>query len=127
MRRVGDVVADVAGVLRAGREVGRPLDRAAAGRRSERAAAVADVAAQRDALVYDGFVSGVGRTRLADLERYLRAMVVRLDKQPDAPGARSSARWPSVHRVQDALRRRCSTRWPAGAGAGRRTWSTSPG
>jgi ATP-dependent helicase HrpA len=45
---------------------------------------VADVVAQREALLYEGFVSAVGRRRLADLERYLRAIVVRLDKQPDA-------------------------------------------
>ena len=59
----------------------------------------ADVAAQRDALVYDGFVSGIGRARLADLDRYLRAMVVRLDKQPDAPGRDRDA-MAVVHRVQ---------------------------
>ena len=89
-------VDDVARVLVASREVGRRLERMTA---PASAGATADVAAQRDALVYDGFVSGIGRPRLADLERYLRAMVVRLDKQPDAPGRDRDA-MAVVHRVQ---------------------------
>ena len=104
--RVADILAAVARVLRADREVGARLEAgSAAGRGSERAAAVADVAAQRDALVYDGFVAGVGAARLADVERYLRAMAVRLDKQPEAPG-RDGQRMATVHRLQaryDAL------------------------
>ena len=93
---VGVVVGDVARVLMARREVGRELERMTA---AASAAAAADVAAQRDSLVYDGFVSGIGRARLADLERYLRAMVVRLDKQPDGPGRDRDA-MAVVHRVQ---------------------------
>ncbi|MGZ4718452.1 MAG: ATP-dependent RNA helicase HrpA, partial [Acidimicrobiales bacterium] len=93
---VAVVVGDVARVLATSREVGRRLERMTA---PASAAAAADVADQRDALVYDGFVSGIGRSRLADLDRYLRAMVVRLDKQPDAP-ARDRDVMATVHRVQ---------------------------
>jgi len=89
-------VADVAQVLGTSREVDRKLERMTA---AASAATVADVSAQRDALVYDGFVSGIGRARLADLDRYLRAMLVRLDKQPDAPG-RDREAMAVVHRVQ---------------------------
>jgi len=64
-------------------------------------AVAADIEAQRDALVYDGFVSGVGRQRLPDLVRYLRAIDMRLDKQPDAPG-RDRQHMATVHRVQAA-------------------------
>jgi ATP-dependent helicase HrpA len=89
-------VADVARVLSASRDVGRTLERMTS---ASCAASVADVAAQREALVYDGFVSGIGRPRLADLERYLRAMIVRLDKQPDSP-ARDREVTATIHRVQ---------------------------
>ncbi len=93
---VGAVVADVARVLVSSREVGRKLERMTA---PVSAAAVGDVAGQRDALVYDGFVSGIGRARLADLDRYLHAMLIRLDKQPDGPGRDRDA-MAVVHRVQ---------------------------
>ncbi len=93
---VATVVGDVARVLATNRDVGRKLERMTA---PASAATVGDVAAQRDALVYDGFVSGIGRSRLADLDRYLRAMLVRLDKQPDAPGRDRDA-MAVVHRVQ---------------------------
>jgi ATP-dependent helicase HrpA len=77
------------------------------------AVVAADIAAQRDALVYDGFVSGVGRQRLPDLVRYLRAMVVRLDKQPDAP-VRDLRNMETVHRVQAAYNRLLDS-YPPGA------------
>ncbi len=93
---VGAVVADVARVLASSREVGRKLERMTA---PAAAGAASDVAAQRDALVYDGFVSGIGRARLADLDRYLQAMLVRLDKQPDGP-RRDRDAMAVVHRVQ---------------------------
>jgi ATP-dependent helicase HrpA len=90
------ILRELARVLRSSRDVDRGLER---GTGAERAVAVADVAAQRDALVYDGFVSGVGGDRLADLDRYLRAMAVRLDKQPEAPG-RDRERMAVVHRLR---------------------------
>ena len=95
--RVADILGAVARVLRASREVDARLER---GSGPERAAAVADVVAQRDALVYDGFVTGIGAARLADVERYLRAMAVRLDKQPEAPG-RDRQRMATVHALQE--------------------------
>jgi ATP-dependent helicase HrpA len=53
-------------------------------------AAVRDVRAQRDALVHKGFVTKVGAGRLADLARYLRGALVRVEKLPrDAERDRS--------------------------------------
>lgn len=45
--------------------------------------ALADLSAQHDQLVYDGFIAAVGVDRLADIERYLRAAVHRLERLPD--------------------------------------------
>jgi ATP-dependent helicase HrpA len=45
-----------------------------------------DVRAQVDALVYPGFVAASGRSRLADLVRYLQAAERRLDRMADNPG-----------------------------------------
>ena len=46
----------------------------------------ADVAAQVDALLPDGFVTRVGITRLPDLARYLRAALRRLETAPQDTG-----------------------------------------
>jgi len=46
------------------------------------AGAVADVRAQLEGLAHKGFVTEVGAERLPDLERYLRAALVRLEKLP---------------------------------------------
>jgi len=99
--QVAEVLGAVAGVLRAWRDVDRGL---AHGHGAERALVVADVGAQRDALVYDGFVSGVGVDRLADLGRYLQAMAIRLDRQPEAP-QRDRERMATMHRLQAAYDR----------------------
>jgi ATP-dependent helicase HrpA len=97
---LADILADVVAVMRAWREVGRRLeDLEQSGGSPAVAAAVADVAAQRDALVYDGFISAVRRHRLRDLERYLGAMAVRLDKVASAPD-RDRRNLALVHRVQ---------------------------
>jgi ATP-dependent helicase HrpA len=98
---VFEIMRDAARVLAASREVGRRLEELHS---PIPAVVAADVAAQREALVYDGFVSGVGRQRLPDLVRYLRAMVMRLDKQPDAP-VRDRQNMETVHRVQAAYNR----------------------
>ena len=45
--------------------------------------AVADMAAQHDQLVYDGFIAAVGVDRLDDIARYLRAALFRLDRLAD--------------------------------------------
>ncbi len=52
------------------------------------------------ALVYPGFVSGVGAQRLADLARYLQAITRRLEKMPESPG-RDAERMAAVHRVSE--------------------------
>ncbi|MGZ4727707.1 MAG: DUF3418 domain-containing protein, partial [Acidimicrobiales bacterium] len=97
---VADIVADVVAVMLAWREVGRRLEQLEPpGGPPSAAAAVEDVSAQRDALVYDGFVSAVRRHRLRDLVRYLDAMSVRLDKQAAAPD-RDRRNMDLVHRVQ---------------------------
>ena len=95
-RRTAEILDQVVPVLTAAREVDRRLDDL----REPVAEAVAtDVAAQREALVYDGFVSGVGPFRIADLARYLNAILMRLEQQPHTP-ARDRQRMESVHRVQ---------------------------
>ena len=45
--------------------------------------AVADLTAQRDQLVYDGFIAAVGADRLADIARYLEASHFRLERLAD--------------------------------------------
>ena len=48
-------------------------------------AAGEDMRGQLDQLVYPGFLTGVGADRLGDVERYLRAMVRRLDRLAEDP------------------------------------------
>ena len=62
-------------------------------------AAVADLAAQHDQLVYDGFIAAVGVDRLADVERYLRAALHRLDRLGDTV-ARDRDRLRTVQAVE---------------------------
>ena len=45
--------------------------------------AVADLTAQRDQLVYDGFIAAVGADRLTDIARYLEASHFRLERLAD--------------------------------------------
>ena len=53
--------------------------------------AVADLTAQRDQLVYDGFIAAVGADRLTDIARYLEASHFRLERLADtAAGDRRS-------------------------------------
>jgi ATP-dependent helicase HrpA len=110
---VAEIIRDVARILAAARLVDRRLDALTV---PSCAVARADVAAQREALVYDGFVSGVGRGRLDDVERYLQAMKIRLEKLPEAV-ARDREHMTSVHRVQVAYDRLFET-LPAGSAPG---------
>jgi ATP-dependent helicase HrpA len=48
-------------------------------------APVADIQAQRKRLVFNGFVTAAGYSRLSDVERYLTAILRRLDKLPERP------------------------------------------
>jgi ATP-dependent helicase HrpA len=68
------------------------------------APAFADARAQFAALIYSGFVSETGLSRLPDLVRYLRAISRRLDTVASAPG-RDAERTAIVHRVTDAYQR----------------------
>ena len=66
-------------------------------------AATDDVRAQLSGLVHPGFARGADSARLTDLARYLRAVVLRLEKLPGDPG-RDLLRTETVHRVEDAYR-----------------------
>ena len=61
--------------------------------------AVADMEAQRDQLVYDGFIASVGVDRLADIARYLKAARFRLDRLADT-AARDRDRMRSVQALE---------------------------
>ena len=68
-------------------QAARDLDRELAARTSlALLAPLADVRAQRDALVFAGFVSRTGPERLAHLPRYLAAATERIRALPDQPG-----------------------------------------
>ena len=49
------------------------------------AASVEDMRTQRDRLVYKGFVTATGYSRLSDVERYLTAILRRVDKLSERP------------------------------------------
>ncbi len=76
------VLDRVRGVLTADAEVDTALSRMTGAVFAE---SVADMRAQRNALVYNGFVAGTGRARLSDVERYLRGILRRLDKLAERP------------------------------------------
>jgi ATP-dependent helicase HrpA len=95
---VNGVLDDVAAILVALAALDRRLDGPIAPRT---AGAMADVAAQRDALVPAGFVAAVGAARLADIARYLQAAAVRLDAAAASP-ARDADRMAQVQRVEQA-------------------------
>jgi ATP-dependent helicase HrpA len=67
------------------------------------APAATDVRAQLSGLIHAGFVSETGAKRLPDLPRYLRAIVLRLDKAAANPG-RDADRMAAVHRATQAWR-----------------------
>ena len=58
-----------------------------------------DLAGQRVGLVHEGFVSAAGRDRMADVERYQKGMVHRLERMVEAPG-RDRERMAVIARVQ---------------------------
>ncbi|MEM9202798.1 MAG: ATP-dependent RNA helicase HrpA, partial [Actinomycetota bacterium] len=61
--------------------------------------AAIDLEAQRDQLVYDGFIAAVGIDRLADVARYLKAALFRLDRLADTT-AKDRDRMRSVHALE---------------------------
>ena len=95
------VVGQVVRILTAFREVQRRLDDTALAAPLREARL--DVAGQIGGLVYDGFVAATGVDRLADVERYLRAAALRLERLP-AQVAVDADRMRVVHEL-DALRR----------------------
>ena len=100
--RCTTVLDAVRGVLAADAEVDTALSRMTGAVFAE---SVADMRAQRSALVYNGFVTATGLARLSDVERYLRGILRRLDKLPGAPGPR-----PRVDRTPCRTRRRPTPR-----------------
>jgi ATP-dependent helicase HrpA len=76
----GDTVRRVEAVLTQAREVAIAIG-AAPGRRGPEPV-ITDLRRQMGGLLYRGFVAGIGRRRLPDVVRYLRAMAYRLEKLP---------------------------------------------
>jgi ATP-dependent RNA helicase HrpA len=76
------VLDAVRGVLAVDAEVDTALSRMTGAMFAD---SVADLRAQRSALVYNGFVATTGRARLSDVERYLRGILRRLDKLAERP------------------------------------------
>ena len=78
--------------------------------------AVADIRGQLDRLVGPAFVTTTGRNRLRHLERYLRAVAVRLDDLTAGEIARDAARMAEVDVVEREV-----VRWLASLSPARRT------
>src|SRR5262249_60037987 len=72
----------------------------------------ADVLAQVGRLVRPGFVSATGIERLPDVERYVRAAALRLERLPAAPAV-DRDRMKAVHELERAYRLRLQG-WPRG-------------
>jgi len=75
------IVHDVAKILTVVQEVDLAVSEARFAPRS----ALADITAQRNGLVYPGFVTDTGAARLPDVLRYLRGILQRLDKLATNP------------------------------------------
>ncbi len=103
VERVVRVTTIAGGVLAA---ASRLEQRIAALEQADRAGlvspAIADLRRQLARLVFPGFVSAAGTTRLGDLLRYLEAMSRRLDRLP-ADARRDANRQAAVSRVQARL------------------------
>ena len=67
-------------------------------------ASLADIRAQLERLTRDGFVAATGWSHLTDLERYLKALAVRLDRLPERP-ATDAAAMATMRRLEDEWRR----------------------
>lgn len=78
-----DTVKQVAAVLTAAREAERAIGAAT---QLSLLAPLGDAKQQLSALVYPGFISATGRTRLRELPRYLRGIAWRVERLADNPG-----------------------------------------
>jgi ATP-dependent helicase HrpA len=96
--RVAEVVTAVAAILVVVADIDRRLAEPVP---PALAPAHDDIAGQRASLVAPGFVAAAGAERLGAIERYLRAIVHRLDSLPGAP-ARDRDRMAQVRRVEAA-------------------------
>jgi ATP-dependent helicase HrpA len=108
--RTARVVGDVVRVLEAARDVQRRLEPLADA--PALAPACVDVERQLRRLVYPGFASATGASRLPDVERYLRAAARRLERLPNAP-APDLDRMRAVHELEAEHARRLEA-WPPG-------------
>jgi ATP-dependent helicase HrpA len=99
----------VVAVLDAAREVERALEPLTAPALQP---ARADVRQQLHRLVRPGFATASGAARLGDIERYLRAAVVRLERLPDVV-ATDRDRMAAVRELERAYRERLES-WPPG-------------
>ncbi len=93
-----DIVGRVEKVLAAANEVQVALP---ASPSAAQADAIADIRAQLDRLLPDGFVTSTGAAHLSDLTRYLTAVGRRLERLPQGLNA-DRERMARVHAVQDA-------------------------
>lgn len=96
--RVLQVVDAVGPVLVLAADVQRELPRLGA---PALASTRADLAAQFESLIRPGFVADTGLDQLPDLRRYLRAMLVRIDRAVESP-SRDAAVQETVDRVESA-------------------------
>ncbi len=104
-----DVVDQVVRILEAEREVRRRADAMTAIPLQE---SRADVLAQVDRLLRPGFVTATGIARLPDVERYVRAAALRLQRIPAAPSV-DRDRMKAVQELERAYRLRLQD-WPRG-------------
>ncbi len=87
---VGEVVVAVAGLLALAQDVRRVLRSTSS---TVLLPAFTDVRSQLDGLVYPGFVTQAGISRLPDVRRYLTGMLRRLERLPDAPHRDRELQW----------------------------------
>ena len=107
-----DVVSAVARVLAQAHAVESALEPA---RSPVFAPAAEDMRGQLAGLIYPGFIAETGARRLADLDRYLRAMLHRLDKAP-VDMRRDTGRMEVIHRVSEEYEHVRRQLGPAAAG-----------
>jgi ATP-dependent RNA helicase HrpA len=102
-QRTVTLARHVAAVIELAREVQRHLDALPAS--VELQPARLDVARQLGRLVFPGFIAATGAARLPDVQRYLRAMLQRLERLPNAP-APDRDKLRAIHELEEAWERR---------------------